>query len=69
MGAFGAMALLNLVFDARLYNLDAYVADYDFDGVRPARLQVVEAWPWNPPIDDPVALIIEGFEDLAVAPE
>ena len=69
VGAFGAMALLNLVFDARLYNLEAYVADYDFDGVKPARLQVVEAWPWNPPIDDPIVLIIKGFEDLAAAPE
>ncbi|MCH7872572.1 MAG: hypothetical protein IID33_12815 [Planctomycetes bacterium] len=65
VGAFGAMALLNLVFDARLYNLEAYVVDYGFDGASPATLQVVEAWPWNPPLDDPIILVIEGFEILA----
>lgn len=65
IGAFGALALMNLVFDARLYNLEAYVVEYDHNGVRPAELQVVEAWPWNPPIDDPVELVIDGLEALA----
>jgi len=68
VGVFGALAVINLVFDARLYNLEAYVVDYGPEGARPAKLQTVEAMPWTPPIDDPVILLIEGFESLAAAP-
>jgi len=65
---FGALAIMNLIFDARLYNLEAYVTDYGPEGPRPATLQIVEAHPWVPPIDDPVILMIKGFEELATAP-
>ena len=65
VSAFGALAIMNLIFDARLYNLEAYIVDYGPDGARPAELQIVEAWPWTPPLDDPVMLVVKGFEELA----
>ncbi len=62
---FGAIAIINLVFDARRYNLEAYVSDFGPNGPMPAKLQMIEAWPWTPPMQDPVSLIIRGFEDLS----
>jgi len=64
----GALAMLNLVFDARLYNLEAYIVDYGPEGPLPAKLQIVEAHPWVPPIDDPIMMVISGFEQLASSP-
>lgn len=68
VSAFGALAMMNLIFDARLYNLEAYVVNYGPQGPQPAQLQIVEAHPWVPPIDDPVMLVVKGFEELATAP-
>lgn len=68
VSTFGVMAVLNLVFDARLYSREAFIVDYGPEGAKPAELQIVEAWPWNPPIDDPFMLVIRGFEEMAAAP-
>jgi hypothetical protein len=68
VSVFGALAMMNLVFDARLYNLDAYIVDYGPEGATPAKLQRVDASPWVPPVDDPLILLVKGFDELATAP-
>jgi hypothetical protein len=58
-----AVAIIDLVFE-QMMNVEATV-DWDGPGEMPAHEELVPAWFFVAPIDDPVALIADGFVDLA----
>jgi hypothetical protein len=58
-----AVALIDLVFEQTM-NVEATV-DWDGPGGMPPHLQLLPAWFFIAPVDDPVALIAENFESLA----
>ena len=58
-----AVALVDLVLE-QVMNVEA-VVDWDGPGGMPPHEELVPAWFFVAPIDDPVALIADGFVDLA----
>jgi hypothetical protein len=58
-----AVAIIDLVFE-QMMNVEATV-DWDGPGGMPAHEELVQAWFFIAPLDDPVALIADSFVDVA----
>ncbi len=58
-----AVAIVDLVFEQTM-NVEAMV-DWDGEGGMPPHEELVPAWFFVPPVDDPIALIAENFANYA----
>ncbi len=58
-----SVALIDLVFEQTM-NVEA-VVDWDGPGGMPPHEQLVPAWFFVAPVDDPIALVAENFADYA----
>lgn len=63
VGIFQALAMINLVME-RVFNVEADV-DFDGPGPLPATTELIDAHLFVVPIGDPLALLIDGFEQLS----